>query len=137
MARKKKSIAAVSNDAAALLQKLVRVKAADMSGYCRCVTCGRVEHYTDMDGGHFISRTWTATRLMEKNIHPQCKRCNGYLRGNMIAYTLYMVETYGKDFVEELQRIKNVPTKYTRADLLDMIDLFRDRVAEIMTEKGL
>ncbi|MDE2021308.1 MAG: recombination protein NinG, partial [Patescibacteria group bacterium] len=134
--RRQKTISALSNDVAALIQKLVRVKAADRDGYCRCVTCGKVGHYTEMQGGHFISRAWLATRLMEENIHVQCAGCNGPGQGNLIAYTMYMEDTYGKPFVLELLRRKHSPTKYRRPDLEDLKDEYRGRIAEIMAEKG-
>ncbi len=137
MRRKRKSIAALANEAATHLQKLVRVKAADRDGYCRCVSCGRVDHYTEMQGGHFVSRRHLATKLMEENVHVQCRACNGPLMGNMIPYTLFMIEMYGKEFVEKLQQMKRESKKFTRPELEDLIDELRGRVSEVMGEKGL
>ena len=130
MAKKKKTIAALVNQAAELTQKLVKLKAADENGYCRCVTCGVVKHWKEMQGGHFISRTWTATKLLEENINVQCGRCNGPLRGNMIQYTIYMIDMYGRDFVEELQDMKGKTKKYSRPEILDIIDELKTRVNE-------
>jgi len=79
------------------LQKLVRLKAADENGYCTCVTCGKIDLWKSMDGGHYIpkgnSSYWA---LEEENIHPQCKRCNGFeMKFGTAAqqYTLYMIDT--------------------------------------------
>ena len=71
--KKLKTVAKLREEAAVLLQKLVRMKAADENGLAECVTCGKRQHYKEMDGGHFISRKWTATKLVEENVHPQCK----------------------------------------------------------------
>ena len=55
--KKTKSIAKLVDEAAVLLQLLVRLKAADDNGYVKCRTCDSVMHYKDgMQGGHFISR---------------------------------------------------------------------------------
>ena len=128
MTKKRKSIAKVSEDVAVLLQKLVRLENSDDNGYCSCVTCGTTKHYKELDGGHFVSRRYTATRLMKENIWPQCKGCNGYLKGNPIPYTLFMIDTYGKEFVHELHALKNESKKYTRDELAEMAEEFKDQI---------
>lgn len=129
MTKKTKSIAKVSEDVAVLLQKLVRLENADDNGYCSCVTCGTTKHYKDLDGGHFVSRRYTATRLMKENVWPQCKVCNGYLKGNPIPYTLFMIDTYGKEFVHELHALKNETKKFTRDELAEMSKEFKDQIS--------
>ena len=47
------------------LQLLVRLKASNELGYCACVTCPAVYHYKEMQGGHFIPRGCSETKLME------------------------------------------------------------------------
>ena len=103
-----------------LMQKLVRMKASDDAGFCQCVTCGVVKHYKEMDGGHYISRKYNATCLMEENIHPQCKGCNGFKNGNMDAYALYMLDMYGREFLDELNQLKHSVRKFTTAELKEI-----------------
>lgn len=137
MAKKKKSIAALVNDAAAIIQRVVRIKAADDNGYCSCVTCGKTSPWQEMQGGHFISRTYTAHKLDEENIHPQCPGCNGPLRGNMVNYTLYMVDTYGRDFVDSLENTKRVTKKYSRPQIVEIIEDMKEYEKEARNNKGL
>lgn len=125
---RKKTIAKLHDDAATLMQRLVRLKAKGVDDFVQCVTCGTKKHWKEMQGGHFISRRWLATKLLEENIHPQCPCCNGPLRGNMIAYTLYMQDTYGREFVEELQKLKHEVKKYTRAELEEIIRELKQRI---------
>jgi hypothetical protein len=129
---KKKTIAQEVDSAAVLLQKLVRLKASDDQGYCTCVTCGCVRRWNDgMQGGHFISRKYTATKLMEENVHSQCSGCNGPRSKDgtvTIAYTTFMLDTYGREFVDELQYIKGLPKKYTREEVADIKNGFRDQI---------
>ena len=120
--------------ALATLQKLVRLKAADDNGYCECVTCGKVSKYTEMDGGHYIpkgnSSYWS---LVEENIHPQCKGCNGFDMKHGTAahrYTLYMIDTYGRDFVEDMERRKRDERKLYKRDYMDMIATWTDQIKE-------
>ena len=136
MTKKKKTIAKLVDDAAVVLQKLVRLKAADPhTGLVRCRTCGVSKHWKEMQGGHFISRKWTATKILEENIHPQCPSCNGGFggkdKGNLIEYTLYMQDTYGRDFVEELKRLKHQTKKYCRADVEAQIAEWKSQIKEL------
>lgn len=121
MARKPQTTANLKKKAAELLQRYVRMKAADQNGICQCVSCGKRDSWKAMDGGHFISRSYTFHLLREENVHPQCKRCNRFFTGCHDDYRRYMVEMYGEDFVEWLTDTKRTITKYTRADLLAII----------------
>lgn len=130
MPKKKKTIAKLVDAAAVLLQKYVRLKAADENGYCKCVTCGRSYHWKEMDGGHFISRVSMATKLLEENVHPQCKNCNGFHK-NEIGYTLFMIDYYGRDFVEDLHQMKYTIKKYIRSEVEEMIQDLRQKIKEL------
>lgn len=108
------------------LQKLVRLKAADDQGFCTCVTCGHVSQWNEgMQGGHFIAKGKGGTNewaLVEENVHPQCAACNGFRMryGNAeAAYTLYMVDMYGREQID-LMIHRNQVVKYSKQDLLDM-----------------
>lgn len=134
MPRKKKTIAKLVDDLAVLMQKYVKLKAADSNGYVQCVTCKTIKHWKEMQGGHFIGRKWTATKLLEENIHPQCPCCNGPLRGNMIQYTLFMQDTYGRDFVDELETMKHQTRKYTRGEIEDLNREINDKIKGLKDE---
>ena len=128
--KKQKSVAKLREEAAVLLQKLVRMKAADENGFATCVTCGQRQHYKEMDGGHFISRTWKATKLIEENVHPQCKGCNKYASGKYDDYALYMVDTYGIEMVRELNDKKRELCKQNRIELEEIKLELRARIRE-------
>ena len=133
MPKKRKTIAQEVEAAAKLLQRLVRMKAANDSGYCTCVTCDRQFHYKDMDGGHFISRNHTATKLVVENVHPQCKGCNGFKMKDsltVLKYRDYMVSMYSEDGVKELERLAWEPKKFTRAEIEGLKAEFREQIKE-------
>ena len=134
--KKQKTVAKLKEEAAVLLQKLVRMKAADENGLASCVTCGKRQHYKEMDGGNFISRKWTATKLVEENIHPQCKGCNQYASGRHDDYSLYMVDTYGIEMVRELNDKKRELCKQNRIELEDIKVELKVRIAEQAVRLG-
>ena len=59
---KPKTVSKLKQEAATLLQKLVRMKYADDNGMCERVTCGKVDLYKYMDGG----------LLLAEDITPRC-----------------------------------------------------------------
>lgn len=129
--RQLEKISKLTNTAATKLQMLVRMKYADDNGYVSCVTCGAVNHYKEMHGGHFIPRTFHIHMLLEDNIHPQCVRCNAF-RGESakVPYTLFMIDTYGREFVEELENTKHRPIKRDRVELEDFIKATKERIKQ-------
>ena len=119
--RKNKSVAKLVDEAATLLQLLVRLKAANDNGYVSCVVCGVSRHYLDgMQGGHFISRGKLATKLMVENVHPECRGCNMPGGGHEAGWASYMLETYGKEFIDELHSISRTVKKYTRSEVIEI-----------------
>lgn len=114
------------------IQKLARISAADDNGYCKCVSCGKLDHYKNMDGGHFIpkgsSSRWA---LEESNVNPQCKGCNGFSMKHGSAeaqYTLWMIDWVGKDQVEYMLATKNDPIKFYAADYREMISDWSEQI---------
>lgn len=114
------------------IQLLARIEAADDNGYCECVSCGAVDKYTSMDGGHFIPKGSSSYWALEKeNVHPQCKSCNGFgMKFGSAAqrYTVWMQEYYGKDFVDEmLSKTKAIKKLYKR-DYEEMLKEFTEQI---------
>jgi hypothetical protein len=114
---------------ACLFQKLVRLEARDNNGMCKCVTCGVVKHWQEMDAGHYIGRSNKATILDPMNVNVQCVRCNQYGSGEREKYAIYLIDRYGIEAVEKLCA-KTLPRNHVwdrwelagiKMDLLDRI----------------
>ena len=137
MARKPKTIARLLDDCAVVLQKIVRMKAAVHAGspLIKCVTCGKVDHWKSMQGGHYISRTWTAHKILEENIHPQCISCNGF-RPERIAddYHWYMISLYGRDWVKWLNQSKREVVKRRRPELEEELARLKAQAKQLEAE---
>lgn len=116
-------------------QKLARLREADSNGYCQCWSCGVIKHYKEMDGGHFIpkgkggSNMWA---LDMRNIHPQCKGCNGFQMKHGKAaqqYTMKMIRAYGMNFVDTLTTMNKVQ-KYSEWELEQILEGFKKEIKE-------
>ena len=76
-------------------------------GYVKCCTCPRIIHiWENCDAGHFISkgsRGGSGVYFDERNIHAQCKNCNGFHQGKQAIYHEFMLEKYGQDVIDKLE----------------------------------
>ena len=137
--RKKKTLNAreLSNKVAERLQLLVRLRAADENGYCSCITCGTTKHYKDgIQGGHFIERSKSPTKLRDENIHPQCSYCNaamGKFGKSTVAYTYYqyMTNLYGDEFVEELIQESKKEWKWFKPELEERLEEINREIKQL------
>lgn len=87
-------------------QKLRRLEEMDDNGYVSCISCGAPMHWTEAQGGHYISRKCEATELEHDNVWPQCPRCNGYLNGAQDDYRYFLVRKIGEDRVRRIEDMK-------------------------------
>ena len=76
-------------------------------GWVKCCTCGRLIHIKkNCDAGHFISkgsRGLSGVYFDERNIHAQCKTCNGFHQGRYHEYELFMLDKYGQETIDLLK----------------------------------
>ena len=115
-----------------LIQKLSRIKAADDDGLAVCVTCGASHHWTEMDGGHFLAKGSSSRwALEEQNVHAQCRPCNRFgqqFGSSSQAFTLYMIDLYGRDEVERMLSTKSEAKKMYKADYMDLISYLKEQI---------
>ncbi len=92
-------------------------RSAAVDDMVKCVTCGINKHWKEMHAGHFIAHGGgNGVFIVDDpcpNVHPQCPYCNTYLHGNLVPYTTYMLDHYGRAAVETLQQMKKQPRKMT------------------------
>ena len=103
---KKQSLPNLKTKADTITSQYIRQKWADSNGFVKCVTCPTVKHWKEMHCAHFIGRASNPTRWLEENLRPACPSCNVYRKEyHMREFTLVMLDAYGRDFVDELNRM--------------------------------
>ena len=132
--RKKTTVAQEVVKSAKLLQRLVRLKASDDNGYCQCVTCGKIDHYKAMQGGHFIPRGRTVFKLYEPNIQVQCPSCNlwGMKQAHyVLRYRQWMVDYYGERRVKAMERLawRSSP-KFDREEVIQFARELKEQIKD-------
>jgi hypothetical protein len=112
-----KTLSQYESDAKKVFQKYIRLRDAKLP----CISCGKL-NAKDWSGGHFYSAgMYSGLIFDERNCHKQCNsHCNKFLSGNLLEYRKGLIERYGADFVNELDRISNEKRnyKYTKEELI-------------------
>ena len=131
---KKISTAKLKSELFTLVQLLARLEDVDPTGFGHCISCWKKLNRREGDGWHYISRTHMSTAFDLRNIHLQCKHCNGQLHWNVIEYRKWLIKKYWLDLIEELERKKHETKQYTVEELQSLINDTK-RLIEIERKK--
>lgn len=103
---KKAKLSTLIDKADRLASQYIRQKYADSEGNVTCISCGSVLPWKESHCAHFIERGKKATRWLEENLHPADASCNVFRKEmHMREYTIFMTDTYGREFVDELREL--------------------------------
>ena len=103
----------------------VRRSDADIGGTVTCVSCSSLLYWKDSDCGHFIKRQHRSTRWDERNVAPQCRRCNHFMGGRQDDFAQAIIKTYGQEVFEELMQAKYQTFKVTRPWIEEQIEKYQ------------
>jgi hypothetical protein len=116
-------------DAMRTKPQLVKIAQVSFNKYIRerdllkpCISCGKPPstESNQTDAGHFRSvGSAPHMRFVEDNVQGQCKHCNQYLAGNVLAYRKGLIERIGLTRVEQIEADQTV-RKYTREGLQEI-----------------
>lgn len=111
-----------------VFHEYIRRRDADNNtGYCNCITCQKPIHFTESDGGHFISRGRLATRYDERNVKAQCRKCNRFDFGRQYEFSLAL----GEQLSEELLIKSREIYKLSDCEWLDIFNNYNTKLIEI------
>lgn len=74
-----------------------------------CYTCGKTA--VTLQCGHFIPRTYLATRWEEMNCRPQCVGCNIFGNGQLLDFEERLTEELGEDVIIGMKQSRHKITK--------------------------
>jgi hypothetical protein len=119
-----------------IFSEYIRLRDADANGYCRCISCGAIRLWTQMDAGHYVNRQHMSLRYDERNVHAQCRSCNRFDEGNQIGYTRGLIKKYGAGIIDLLEVKKHTASKMTLFDYEALIEHYKKGIEILKKEKA-
>lgn len=120
-----------------VFSQYIRLFNSDEWGFVKCCTCNKIDSWDRFQNGHFINRWELATRWHEKNCHPQCEDCNRRRGGNLEAYKLFLVRTYGEGTPEQLKILSKQFARTNITELEVLFNFYSNRVNAMKKDKSL
>ena len=110
----------------AIFSKYIRAKYPK-----RCYTCGK--QGVSLQCGHFIARSYLATRFDEDNCRPQCVGCNIFGGGKPLDFEENLIAEIGRKRVELLKKSRHQITKHTPDWYEKQIDTYQTLLEALPT----
>ena len=105
--------------------------------YCKCITCGHIEHYSFIQAGHAIAGRKNAVLFDEEIVNGQCTRCNVDHGGEYEAYKKVLVERHGQEWYDKKAAKKNGVTLMTDDQYRIISRYFLGKLKELKKEYGI
>lgn len=121
-----------------LFSRYIRLKYSDKNGYCRCISCGKVYFWKDIQNGHYMSRRYMSTRFSEDNCRPQGVECNIFNQGAIQMYRRALIKQIGEQRVDLIEvRARQENKNWSLFELQAMIKYYKAEVEKLLEEKHL
>lgn len=108
-----------------LMSKCVRLKYADKQGKCKCYTCDVVKNWKELQAGHFKH---DRLDFDERNLKPQCVKCNHFYSGKLDVYAERLIRDYGLKWFNKLVKDAWLHTGYSIEDMLKIEEELKNKL---------
>ena len=115
----------------------IRLRDVMPSGYGKCISCGRIFPFSQLDCGHFHSRRHMATRWDEDNANIECQACNRVSSDHLIKYRDNLIDKIGMSRYDKLKLLAATPKHWLDSELQEKIDYYRKEVKRLSADKGI
>lgn len=115
----------------------IRLRDAMDGGMTRCISCGRVLPFREMQCGHFFGRRNMSTRWDEDNCNSECEHCNCKDDHHLEGYRRNLIRKIGEERFAMLEARHNEERKWTEAELREAIAHYTAEVRRLSKEKGI
>ncbi len=117
--------------------RMRRLQEADAEGYCVCVSCGKVDFWKNMDGGHFVERDVWWTRYDKMNVWPQGKSCNRFKGGRKGWFGAFLRARFGNDPIDAMVALSKKPDLRNSVEKVEwLLEIERETDLELKDLKG-
>lgn len=131
---KKKTTSQLKKKLDELLSRYIRQRYADSQGYGNCYTCGVKKQWNELQNGHFISRSYLATRFLEENCRPQCIGCNVFGGGRQVIFGAKL-EAEETGIISRLYKKAQEITK--DYPYVERIEYYKEKIKELDAKRSI
>lgn len=130
---KKPSVATLTRKLDKVFSEFIRLRDSKPYGYkyFRCISCGQIKPFEQMDAGHFVSRIHKATRWDEENVNGECRACNRMSADHIIWYQRNLEAKIGRGRVDMLVARGRQTKKWSAWELQLLIDHYKQEVEKL------
>ena len=118
------------NKADKIFSEYIRRRYTNNNGLAECYTCGKKDHWKELQCGHFMSRKHYSTRWNETNCQVQCAGCNVFRYGEQYKFGRNLDIEFGNGTADDLHQLSRQIVKYDNNDLIEMIKHYEKKVAK-------
>lgn len=115
----------------------IRLRDVMPSGYGKCISCGKIKAFAELDCGHFHSRTHMATRFDEDNCSAECRFCNRFSADHLIGYERNLKKKIGENRFNLLNVKAHSCKHWSDFELEAMIKHYKEEIKKLSTLKGI
>lgn len=88
-----------------------------------CISCGL---HKPLQAGHYVPQgSCSFLRFHEWNVNGECAGCNGFDSFHLVGYRKRLIDKIGIDAVEWLEQNRHTKKKWTRSELLEIIEKYK------------
>lgn len=95
-----------------------------------CFTCGDTKEWKYQQCGHYVSRSYNATRFSEENCNAQCVKCNVFKYGASDEYAIALMAKFGKGILQKLAREKRKIKQWSVNELEEKIEEYKIKLQQ-------
>lgn len=115
----------------------IRLRDAMPGGMTRCISCGRLLPFEQMQCGHFFGRRSMGTRWDEDNCNSECAFDNCRNPSHLDGYRANLIAKIGEERFLRLESLHNQERKWSDDELRAAIAHYTAEVRRLSREKGI
>lgn len=122
-----------------VFQFYIRLRDSRSDGRCQCISCGKIVPFSQIQAGHFRSRTHMSTRWSELNVNGECATCNLQIRNgdHLLDYRKNLIRKIGEKKVEWIEAYCREYRKWDDFEMTIMIKEYSKKCLQLSKEKGI
>ena len=118
-----------------IFQYWVRLRDSMPGGYCRCISCGQIKSFDQIQAGHYMSRKHMSVRWSPLNCNGECVFDNAYNGDHLIGYRKNLIKKIGEEKVEWLEAESKRTKKWSNFEIKLLVKYYSKEILQLSAAK--